>query len=115
MKVCYPVIIDTKDFVVFIPDLQINTEGDNLADAISMARDAISLWCVCREDDNLELPIATTLNAISVQQDQIITLVDADLDAYREFLSIEERREVLLATYPEPDPIRSRRRETVFA
>lgn len=41
----YPVLIqqDGKDFLVYIPDWELFTEGSNLVDAIAMARDAIGL------------------------------------------------------------------------
>ena len=39
----YPVLIkqDEDDFLVYIPDFDIYTEGSSLADAIEMARDAM--------------------------------------------------------------------------
>ena len=42
MKVVYPIILTPAErgYVVFVPDLDINTEGEDLADAIEMARDA---------------------------------------------------------------------------
>ena len=45
MKNSYPIILTPADggYVVFIPDFQINTEGDSLTEAIEMARDAIGL------------------------------------------------------------------------
>lgn len=48
MKQVYPTfILNTNDgsehpFLVCVPDLDIYTEGDTFADAIEMARDAIS-------------------------------------------------------------------------
>ena len=46
MKAVYPIILTPAErgYVVFVPDLDINTEGEDLADAIEMARDAIGLW-----------------------------------------------------------------------
>lgn len=47
MKRSYPtIIVDTKDnsvhpFLIYVPDMDIYTEGDNLTDAIEMARDAL--------------------------------------------------------------------------
>ena len=48
MKQAYPIII-TKDadfYVVSIPDFQIGTQGETLAEAMEMARDAIGM-CGC--------------------------------------------------------------------
>ena len=52
MKAVYPIILTPAErgYVVFVPDLDINTEGEDLADAIEMARDAIGLWGITEED-----------------------------------------------------------------
>ena len=52
MKCAYPIIITPagKDYVVYVPDLEINTQGKDVADAMEMARDAIGLWG-CYEQD----------------------------------------------------------------
>ena len=49
----YPVLIKEcgNDFLVFVPDLEIYTEGDSFPDAIVMARDAIGLKLMDLEDD----------------------------------------------------------------
>lgn len=46
MKTAYPIILTPAEtgYVVTVPDLQINTEGADIADAIDMAADAIGLW-----------------------------------------------------------------------
>jgi predicted RNase H-like HicB family nuclease len=85
MKLVYPVII-TKDgefLLASIPDCDIDTQGKNIAEAIEMARDAISIWCVCEQDAGRELPIPSELSALKTGADQIATLVDVDIDAYR--------------------------------
>ena len=43
MKEAYPIVISPADggYIVYIPDFDINTEGNSLTDAIEMARDAI--------------------------------------------------------------------------
>ena len=45
MKQVYPVFIAEykKDFLVYVPDLEIYTEGKSMVDAIEMAREAIGL------------------------------------------------------------------------
>lgn len=45
MKAVYPTILipDDESFLVKVPDLEIETEGYDMADAIEMARDAIGL------------------------------------------------------------------------
>ncbi len=86
MKIVYPIILSQgKQFiVVFIPDLNINTQGKDIADAIEMARDAIGLMGIDMQDDGEMLPEPTPLSEIKKEKDSdIVTLVDIDLDEYR--------------------------------
>ena len=58
MKEAYPVLLtkmkDTKNTVLIeVPDLNIQTEGYGIADAIEMARDAIGLEIITREDEGI--------------------------------------------------------------
>ena len=61
MKAVYPIILTPAErgYVVFVPDLDINTEGEDLADAIEMARDAIGLWGITEEDAGRKIPQAS--------------------------------------------------------
>lgn len=83
MKTVYPIIItpDDKYYVVYVPDLDINTEGESVADAIQMARDAIGLWGICQEDMGKELPEPSALPF--AKDGEIVTLVDIDFALYR--------------------------------
>lgn len=87
MKVIFPVIISTEKTEqyhdVFVPDLEINTEGVDIADSIEMARDAIGLKCIVMEDMNLEIPSSSDIKDISFGKDEFVTLVDVDLSDYR--------------------------------
>ena len=58
MKTSYPVILTPagRGYVVFVPDLNINTEGSTLADALEMARDAISIWGITEQDAGRTIP-----------------------------------------------------------
>lgn len=87
MKVVYPVILtqDNDIYLAEIPDFDIMTQGESLADAIEMARDAISITGVDMQDENKELPKPT--NIIDIHSDDgIVTLVDVDLEAYRRMI-----------------------------
>ena len=100
MKVVYPTLIEKSDdiYLVFVPDLMIYTEGKDLADAIEMARDAISLKCLSIEDSKKEIPGPSNYEkaidlAKSIHEGEsfdytkgIITTVDADLTRYRKKL-----------------------------
>ena len=84
MKKVYPVVLTSADvgYVVFVPDLQINTEGTDIANAIEMARDAIGLWGICEEDMGRSIPSPSTFHPVCADK-EIVTLVDIDIEAYR--------------------------------
>lgn len=53
MKQVYPVILHPEaegGFSVSVPDLDIGTQGETVAECIDMARDAIGLWGICEQD-----------------------------------------------------------------
>jgi len=74
-----------KEFiVVYIPDFNINTQGNSEADAMAMARDAIGLIGIDMEDECEELPVPTLLSDIKPKKkSDIVTLVDVDFSEYR--------------------------------
>ena len=85
MKNTFPIILTQEKigYTVFIPDFEINTEGDNLTEAIEMARDAIGLMGIDMEDDGKALPTPRDISDISAETTDIITLVDVDFSEYR--------------------------------
>lgn len=85
MKNSYPIILtpEEKGFTVFIPDFNINTQGDDLTEAIEMARDAIGLMGIDMEDDGKTIPAASTAKDVKHTEGKIISLVDVDFAEYR--------------------------------
>lgn len=85
MKKAYPILLTPEEtgFTVYVPDFDINTQGENLTDAIEMARDAISLMGVDMEDDGKALPSPSSPGAIKAAAGEIVTLVDVDFAEYR--------------------------------
>ncbi|MCM1122244.1 MAG: type II toxin-antitoxin system HicB family antitoxin [Eubacterium sp.] len=95
MKDIYPVFIaqNKQDYLVYVPDLDIYTEGKSMVDAIDMARDAIGLKGIDYEDDGKELPVASSYDeAIRKAKEDteifdystgILTMVDVDFTEYR--------------------------------
>ena len=85
MKNSYPIILtpEKKGFTVFIPDFDINTQGDDLTEAIEMARDAIGLMGIDMEDDGKDIPAARSVQSIKHGDGEIISLVDVDFAEYR--------------------------------
>lgn len=84
MKKAYPIIIKEEegDYYVRIPDFNIGTQGEDVADAIAMARDAIGLVGIDMEDEKKELPNPYSITEESEEGD-IVTLVDVDFAEYR--------------------------------
>ena len=94
MKEAYPIVMTREDdwILVYVPDFDINTEGSDFADAIFMARDAISLTGITYEDMGKELPSPSTLEAvINAHPEAMVSLVDVDFTEYRK---MNDRRAV---------------------
>lgn len=85
MKTAYPIVLipDKVGFVVYVPDFDINTEGDTMAEAIEMARDAIGIVGIDFEDDGKDLPVPSNLKDIKAKENEIVSLVDIDFAEYR--------------------------------
>ncbi len=85
MKNTYPIILIPEEigYTVFVPDFNINTQGDDLTEAIVMARDAIGLMGIDMEDDGKIIPKASDLKDIERKENEIISLVDVDFAEYR--------------------------------
>lgn len=92
MKRAYPVIFTQVDGVVLVevPDLDILTEGKDVPDAIEMARDAIGISVISREDYREEIPIPSALGEVNVEEGtfanegtSFVSFVDVDFDIYR--------------------------------
>lgn len=88
MKQVYPIILtpDAEGYVVSIPDFDgIGTEGDSMAEAIYMARDAIGLTGIDYQDDGRPLPPPSAMRSVeaTAPTGSIVTLVDVDFDEYR--------------------------------
>ena len=85
MKQVYPVIFTTIDsgYMAYVPDFEINTQGDDLAQAIEMARDAIGLMGIDMEDEQSVLPSPSPISSLKTAPNEIITLVDVDFTEYR--------------------------------
>lgn len=85
MKQAYPITIqqDTKFFVVYVPDFEINTQGETIAEAMEMARDAIGICGCYMQDEKKEIPAPSDISSVKPMENEILTLVDVDFDEYR--------------------------------
>jgi len=89
MKV-YPIILEPCEsgaYVVDVPDLDISTQGKDLADALYMARDAICGGAICEQDDGNPIPEPSVAGHYKADAPCFVTFVDVDIDAYRKRMS----------------------------
>ena len=84
-KMAYPIILhqDGDGYYVEIPDFGIGTQGDDVADAMRMARDAIGIMGISMEDEGKVLPTPGTGKREENEEGDINTLVDVDFLEYR--------------------------------
>jgi len=85
-KTVYPVVLTPAKeggFIVSVPDFGNHTQGDDLADALYMAADAISMMGVYLQDQKKPVPKPSDIKSIEATSDEIVTLVSVDFDEYR--------------------------------
>lgn len=109
MTKVYPVIFTELKNVclVEVPDMEILTEGKNLEEAFTMARDAIGIKGISIEDDGEIIPEASRLADVKPEKgtfaeegEGIVSLVDVDFIAYRKKLDQKMvRRNVTLPNW----------------
>jgi len=80
----YPIVLSPtgKGYVVSVPDLNINTQGKDIAEAIFMARDAIGLWGITEQDDGKAIPEPSE-TIPPHKANELVSWVDIDFDVYR--------------------------------
>jgi predicted RNase H-like HicB family nuclease len=84
MKYVYPAIFypDDEKIGVTVPDLPgCHTFGDDMADALFMARDAVEMWLWNAENENIPIPEASI--TLPVEENETLNLIAADTDEYR--------------------------------
>lgn len=84
MKKAYPIVLtpDSGGYVVYVPDLDINTQGDTLAEALFMARDAIGLWGIVEQDAGRTIPEPSD-GTPRHKKGEKVSWVDIDFIEYR--------------------------------
>ena len=85
MKAVYPVVFTKLDdgYMAYVPDFDINTQGNDLAEAIEMARDAIGLMGIDKEDEGIALPKPSDVKSIPHEESEFVSAVDIDFGEYR--------------------------------
>jgi len=109
MKEVYPVIFTQSEDTILIevPDLEILTEGKDMADAIEMARDAIGITGISMEDNGDSIPKPSGLTDIKPENGTFseegrgfVSMVDIDFAVYRSKVDYKTvRRNVTLPNW----------------
>lgn len=84
MKKAYPVIFTAAKeggFSSYVPDFDINSQGEDLTEAIENARDAIGIIGIDMEDDGKSLPEPS--KNVQHEAGEIVSFVDVDFTEYR--------------------------------
>ena len=85
-KLIYPAIFHKEEvggYSVTFPDLPgCNTEGNDLAEALYMAQDALGLYLYSLRQDKMPLPQSMQPEALILDKDSFVTLVEWDEEAY---------------------------------
>lgn len=109
MKKTYPVIFTEIEsgILIEVPDLGILTEGKDIENAIDMARDAISLNILSREDNKEEIPAPSKVSDINIKKgtfyadgETYVSIVDVNVEKYRKQIDTKPiRRNVSLPSW----------------
>lgn len=85
MKKAYPITIEQgeKFYVVHIPDFDMNTQGESIAEAMEMARDVIGMVGCYKQDEGQTIPEPSDLCDLKTNGTMVVTLVDVDFKEYR--------------------------------
>lgn len=90
-KYIYPAVFTPeKDgkFSINFPDISgCYTCGDDLADGMEMAQDALALMITHLEDEKREIPTASSINSLSVTEDEFATYISCDTTVYRRLMN----------------------------
>ena len=88
--ITYPVLFEKVEgtYLVTVPDIGQMTQGNDLNDAIAMARDLISLWVMNLEDSKQSVPKPGSVK-FYVPKETIIFYVDANITEYRKIIRLQ--------------------------
>ena len=85
MKYVYPAIFAPAEeggYDVYVPDLPyVRTCGDDLAEAIEMAEDAIAMWLWDAENNGEEIPPPSKV--LQHESPQFVSFIKVDTEEYR--------------------------------
>ena len=103
MKYIYPAVFTKEEdggYSVVFPDLEsCYTCGDSLEQAMDMAEDCLSLVLYGYETDKKEIPNASSIDSITTNSDEFVSLIKCDTLSYRKQYSSKAVKKTL--TIPE--------------
>lgn len=84
MRKAYKIVLTPADqgFMVTVPDFDCNTQGEDIADALYMARDVIGVMGITLQDMGKEIPEPDSAEFTAGAED-VVTYVDVDFTEYR--------------------------------
>lgn len=90
-KYIYPAIFTPEDggsFSISFPDIDgCFTCGDDLADGMEMAEDALALMLTHLEDEKRPIPLASDINDLDIEGDLSAIYISCDTTAYRRLMN----------------------------
>lgn len=90
-KYIYPAIFTPEEngkFSIHFPDIDgCYTCGDDLADGLEMAEDALALMLTHLEDEKRQIPTPSAINSLIVENDAFVTYISCDTTIYRRLMN----------------------------
>lgn len=85
-KYLYPAIFEEEGgkYNVSFPNLDIFTCGDDLEDALYMAKDCLGGYLYTLEEMNMDIPKSSLPNKIKVNEDQFVQLIEVYMPLIRD-------------------------------
>ena len=83
----YPAIFEEENggYNISFPDLEgALTCGDDLSDALFMAKDALGLYLYSLEEDSMELPEPSLPNRIKIRDNEFVQLIEVYMPPIRD-------------------------------
>jgi len=91
MKYVYPAVFSPEEdggYCVFFPDIKRGaTQGETIAECIEMAQDFLCLALYDMEKNEESIPTATDSKSLSINDNDIVTLISADTEVYHRYYS----------------------------
>ncbi len=90
-KYVYPAVFTPEEagkYFVYFPDIDgCYTCGDDLADGMEMAEDALALMLTHLEDEQREIPSASAINDLLVHDGEFASYISCDTVLYRHLMN----------------------------